>query len=362
MSLDQQAVIDALPAYEIGDELGRGGWGVVLAGKHRQLGRDVAIKQLPRAFAADQSIRSRFTVEAKLLASLDHPHIVPVYDFVEQDGLCLLVMELLPCGYGLELVHRATASPPAVPAPWCWPACPASRRPTAGACCTATSSPRTSCSPPRVRSRSPTSGSPRSSVGRRPWRPTPARWWARRRTSPPNRRAAASSARPPTSTRRHHALRTAVRTASLRRRGRRHGPHVQARFRAARSSCSRRPPRCPSRSRPWSCQGWPPTRRSARPSAELFGVALAEACTTAWGPGWLPSRQHTGHGRSAASWPPRAGLAARRPSRRLERDTGRRPGGSRSRNGAHGTKHTRLTRSRKPPTTPVRPDRHRAHT
>ena len=98
MSLDQQAVIDALPAYEIGGELGRGGWGVVLSGKHRQLGRDVAIKQLPRAFAVDESIRSRFTVEARLLASLDHPHIVPVYDFVEQDGLCLLVMELLPGG------------------------------------------------------------------------------------------------------------------------------------------------------------------------------------------------------------------------------------------------------------------------
>ncbi len=98
MTLDQQAVIDALPAYEIGGELGRGGWGVVLSGKHRQLGRDVAIKQLPRAFSADESIRSRFTVEARLLASLDHPHIVPVYDFVEQDGLCLLVMELLPGG------------------------------------------------------------------------------------------------------------------------------------------------------------------------------------------------------------------------------------------------------------------------
>ena len=98
MSLDQQAVIDALPAYEIGGELGRGGWGVVLAGRHRQLGRDVAIKQLPRAFAVDESIRARFTVEARLLASLDHPHIVPVYDFVEQDGLCLLVMELLPGG------------------------------------------------------------------------------------------------------------------------------------------------------------------------------------------------------------------------------------------------------------------------
>ncbi|HUO48972.1 MAG TPA: serine/threonine-protein kinase [Acidimicrobiales bacterium] len=98
MILDQQLVADALPQYEIGGELGRGGWGVVLAGRHRQLGRDVAIKQLPRAFAADESIRARFGVEARLLASLDHPHIVPVFDYVERDGLCLLVMELLPGG------------------------------------------------------------------------------------------------------------------------------------------------------------------------------------------------------------------------------------------------------------------------
>lgn len=95
---ERDEVAQALPSYEIGDELGRGGWGVVLAGHHRQLDRDVAIKQLPRAFASDETVRKRFFVEAKLMASLDHPHIVPVYDFVEQDGLCLLVLELLPGG------------------------------------------------------------------------------------------------------------------------------------------------------------------------------------------------------------------------------------------------------------------------
>jgi serine/threonine protein kinase len=98
MSLDYAQVVEALPGYDVGNELGRGGWGVVLGGRHRQLGRDVAIKQLPSAFAADESIRARFVVEARVLAQLDHPHIVPVYDFVEADGLCLLVMELLPEG------------------------------------------------------------------------------------------------------------------------------------------------------------------------------------------------------------------------------------------------------------------------
>jgi hypothetical protein len=98
MTLDRKQVAEALPNYEIGDELGRGGWGVVLSGRHRQLDRDVAIKQLPRAFSADDAVRSRFVIEAKVLASLDHPHIVPVYDYVEKDGLCLLVMEQLPGG------------------------------------------------------------------------------------------------------------------------------------------------------------------------------------------------------------------------------------------------------------------------
>ena len=98
MTLDRDRVAAALGAYEVEGELGRGGWGVVLAGRHRQLGREVAIKELPRAFAGDPAVRARFVSEARLLASLDHPHIVPVYDYVEHDGLCLLVMEKLPGG------------------------------------------------------------------------------------------------------------------------------------------------------------------------------------------------------------------------------------------------------------------------
>ncbi len=98
MTLEWGPVADALPNYEINGELGRGGWGVVLGARHRQLGREVAIKELPRAFASDPTVRARFVAEARLLASLDHPHIVPVYDYVERDGLCLLVMEKLSGG------------------------------------------------------------------------------------------------------------------------------------------------------------------------------------------------------------------------------------------------------------------------
>ena len=95
---DLQKVAHALPAYDIGSELGRGAMGVVIAGEHRQLGRPVAIKQLPLGFGQDPTVKVRFVQEARLLASLDHPHIVPVFDFVDQDGLCLLVMEMLTGG------------------------------------------------------------------------------------------------------------------------------------------------------------------------------------------------------------------------------------------------------------------------
>jgi serine/threonine-protein kinase len=98
VTLDRKQVATALPAYEVGEELGRGAFGIVLAARHRHLNRSVAIKQLPRAFGEDPEVRARFAHEARLLASLDHPHIVPIYDYVERRGLCLLVMERLTGG------------------------------------------------------------------------------------------------------------------------------------------------------------------------------------------------------------------------------------------------------------------------
>ena len=105
MSDDPERLREALPAYEIGGELGRGGWGVVFGGRHRHLDREVAIKQLPAAFAADPAARRRFASEARVLASLDHPHVVPVYDYLERDDLCLLVMEQLSGGTLRERVR-----------------------------------------------------------------------------------------------------------------------------------------------------------------------------------------------------------------------------------------------------------------
>ncbi len=113
MALERDQVAQALPSYEIGEELGRGAWGVVILAEHRALGRSVAVKQLPRAFAADAAVRTRFVSEARLLAGLDHPHVVPVFDFVENDGLCLLVMELLPGGTVWNRFGAQGFTPPA---------------------------------------------------------------------------------------------------------------------------------------------------------------------------------------------------------------------------------------------------------
>ncbi|MGH2840186.1 MAG: serine/threonine-protein kinase, partial [Solirubrobacteraceae bacterium] len=112
MALPREQVAAALPSYEIGEEIGRGATGVVLAARHRQLGRDVALKLLPPELAENTDVRRRFLSEAKLLASFSHVHIVAVFDFVEQDGLCLLVMERLSGGT-LHTYARAGIDAPA---------------------------------------------------------------------------------------------------------------------------------------------------------------------------------------------------------------------------------------------------------
>ncbi|HEX7302396.1 serine/threonine-protein kinase [Lentzea sp.] len=96
--MSQSSVVAALPQYAVGEQIGEGGMGVVYGGVHRQLGRPVAIKRLPHAVAEDPRMSERFEHEARLLARLDHPHIVPVYDYVRQQGEHLLVMERLDGG------------------------------------------------------------------------------------------------------------------------------------------------------------------------------------------------------------------------------------------------------------------------
>jgi serine/threonine-protein kinase len=87
-----------LPEYSIERELGRGAMGIVYLARHQRLDRLVAVKELQGSLAADPATRERFSVEARVLATLNHPHIVPVYDYIERDDHCVLIMEQLPGG------------------------------------------------------------------------------------------------------------------------------------------------------------------------------------------------------------------------------------------------------------------------
>lgn len=81
--------------YEIGPLLGEGGMAEVYQGKDLRLGRQVAVKVLPPHFAADRQAISRFEREARILASLNHPNILAIYDFDNQDGRYFVVTEFL---------------------------------------------------------------------------------------------------------------------------------------------------------------------------------------------------------------------------------------------------------------------------
>lgn len=84
--------------YEIRKELGRGGMATVYHAYDPRFSREVALKVLPAAFLHDPQFRTRFEREAQTIANLEHPAIVPVYDFGEGDGWLYLVMRLMNGG------------------------------------------------------------------------------------------------------------------------------------------------------------------------------------------------------------------------------------------------------------------------
>ena len=94
--------------YLLKDFLGRGGMAEVYRAEDTVLARSVAIKLILPAFASDPAFLERFLREAQLVASLDHPHVVPVYDFGEEDGRPFLVMPYIPGG---SLASRLSGRP-----------------------------------------------------------------------------------------------------------------------------------------------------------------------------------------------------------------------------------------------------------
>src|SRR5216117_424267 len=84
-----------LGPYEILAPLGAGGMGEVYRAHDTKLGRDVALKVLPEAFAKDCERMAQFQREAQMLASLNHPNIASIYGLEESGGVRALVMELV---------------------------------------------------------------------------------------------------------------------------------------------------------------------------------------------------------------------------------------------------------------------------
>jgi Tol biopolymer transport system component len=100
-----------LGSYEIVAQIGAGGMGEVYQAHDTKLGRDVAIKVLPEAFAHDPERLSRFQREAKMLAALNHPNIATIHGLEQSGGTSYLVMELVSGETLAERVKRDGAVP-----------------------------------------------------------------------------------------------------------------------------------------------------------------------------------------------------------------------------------------------------------
>jgi eukaryotic-like serine/threonine-protein kinase len=98
--------------YEVMGTLGAGGMGEVYRARDAKLGRDVALKLLPPAFASDPERLARFNREAQVLASLNHPHIAQIYGFEESGDVRAFVMELVEGPTLADLVVTGPVDPP----------------------------------------------------------------------------------------------------------------------------------------------------------------------------------------------------------------------------------------------------------
>ncbi len=99
-----QYIGKTLGAYQILEQIGRGGMATIFKAYHPAMDRYVAVKMLASHFAQDETFVPRFTQEARTLARLEHPHVLPVYDYGEQEGTTYLVMRYIEAGTLKDLI------------------------------------------------------------------------------------------------------------------------------------------------------------------------------------------------------------------------------------------------------------------
>lgn len=96
--MDQLQVGSRLGRYEVGEAVGRGGMATVYRATDPALGREVALKVMSPTRTGDPTFVDRFRREAKVVAQLNHPNILPVHDFGEDNGQFFLVTPFVAGG------------------------------------------------------------------------------------------------------------------------------------------------------------------------------------------------------------------------------------------------------------------------
>ena len=106
--MDQLQPGQMLGPYRIIDKIGQGGMATVYKAYQPSMDRNVAIKVLPSQLAESKEFVTRFEQEARIIAKLEHAHILPVFDYGESDGRAYFVMRYLDAG---SLKEKMEAGP-----------------------------------------------------------------------------------------------------------------------------------------------------------------------------------------------------------------------------------------------------------
>jgi serine/threonine protein kinase len=106
-----------IPGYRVERQIGQGGMAVVYLARDERLGRPVALKVMAPTVAADETFRLRFIRESRAAAAVDDPHIIPVYEAGEADGVLFIAIRFVSGGDVKSLLRREGPLPAARVAP-----------------------------------------------------------------------------------------------------------------------------------------------------------------------------------------------------------------------------------------------------
>ena len=95
-----------IAGYRLEEQIGHGGMAVVFRAEDERLQRQVALKVLSPALATDEAFRHRFIRESRSAAAVDDPHIIPVFEAGDADGVLFIAMRYVPGGDAGTLVRR----------------------------------------------------------------------------------------------------------------------------------------------------------------------------------------------------------------------------------------------------------------